>query len=61
MHRIWVITVALALVFLAAPPALAVAPPSIDPGAVPPDETGPDRRAEAHVQGAADVAGQQLP
>ena len=32
--------------FLSAPPALAVAPPSIDPGAVPPDETGPDQPVE---------------
>lgn len=43
MHRIWAITVALALVLLAAPPALAVAPPSIDPAAMLPDETGPDQ------------------
>ncbi len=46
MRRIFLITVALTLVFLSAPPALAVAPPSIDPGAVPPDETGPDQPVE---------------
>jgi membrane-anchored mycosin MYCP len=46
VHRIGVITVAFAVVFLAAPPAVAVAPPSIDPGAVPPDETGPDQPVE---------------
>lgn len=44
MRRIRLITVALA--FLAAPPALAVAPPSIDPAALPPDETGPDQPVE---------------
>ncbi|MGF2943962.1 type VII secretion-associated serine protease mycosin [Mycobacterium sp. Lab-001] len=46
MRRIFLIAVALALVFLGAPPALAVAPPSIDPGAVPPDQTGPDQPLE---------------
>ncbi|MBW0012708.1 type VII secretion-associated serine protease mycosin [Mycobacterium sp.] len=45
MHRICVITVMI-LTLLAAPPASAVAPPSIDPGAVPPDVTGPDQPLE---------------
>src|SRR5271156_5805405 len=45
-HRIFLITVALMLVLLSAPPALAVAPPSIDPAAVPPDDTGPDQPVE---------------
>jgi membrane-anchored mycosin MYCP len=40
-------TVALAL--LTAPPALAISPPSIDPGAVPPDVTGPDQPTEQRV------------
>ncbi|BBX99051.1 mycosin-1 [Mycobacterium lacus] len=40
-------TVALAL--LTAAPALAIAPPSIDPGAVPPDVTGPDQPTEQRV------------
>ena len=46
VHRILAITVALMLAFLTAPPAVAVAPPSIDPGAVPPDATGPDQPLE---------------
>lgn len=46
MHRIFPITVALTLVLLSAPSASAVAPPSIDPGAVPPDVTGPDQPLE---------------
>jgi membrane-anchored mycosin MYCP len=46
VHRIFLITVALTLAFLSAPPALAIAPPSIDPGAVPPDVTGPDQPLE---------------
>ncbi|AKN15717.1 type VII secretion-associated serine protease mycosin [Mycobacterium haemophilum] len=47
MHRILLMTVALALLF--APPALAISPPSIDPGAVPPDVTGPDQPTEQKV------------
>ncbi|WP_250149570.1 type VII secretion-associated serine protease mycosin [Mycolicibacter acidiphilus] len=35
-----------ALAFLSAPPAVAVAPPIIDAGAMPPDETGPDQPME---------------
>jgi membrane-anchored mycosin MYCP len=41
-------TVALAL--LTAPPALAITPPPIDPGALPPDVTGPDQPTEQRVQ-----------
>ncbi|KJX75907.1 type VII secretion-associated serine protease mycosin [Mycobacterium lepromatosis] len=47
MHRILLMTVTLALLF--APPALAINPPSIDPGAVPPDVTGPDQPTEQKV------------
>lgn len=47
MHRILLMTVALAL--FCAPPALAIAPPSIDPGAVPPDVTGPDQPTQQKV------------
>jgi membrane-anchored mycosin MYCP len=46
VRRIFLITVALTLTLLSAPPALAVAPPSIDPAAVPPDVTGPDQPVE---------------
>jgi membrane-anchored mycosin MYCP len=46
VHRIFLITVALMLALLSAPPALAVAPPAIDPGAVPPDVTGPEQPVE---------------
>src|SRR3981189_367395 len=46
VHRIFAITVTLAFTLLTAPPAAAVAPPSIDPGAVPPDVTGPDQPLE---------------
>ncbi|KAA1249118.1 type VII secretion-associated serine protease mycosin [Mycobacterium simiae] len=47
MHRILLVAVASAL--LTAPPALAINPPSIDPGAVPPDVTGPDQPTEQRV------------
>ncbi|SOJ58067.1 Mycosin-1 [Mycobacterium simulans] len=47
MHRILLMTLALAL--LTAPPALAITPPAIDPGAVPPDVTGPDQPTEQRV------------
>ncbi|EUA05410.1 subtilase family protein [Mycobacterium kansasii 824] len=47
MHRILLTAVVLAL--LNAPPALAINPPSIDPGAVPPDVTGPDQPTEQRV------------
>lgn len=46
VHRLWSIAVALTFVALTAPPVRAVAPPSIDPGAVPPDVTGPDQPLE---------------
>jgi len=46
VHRIFLMTVALTLASLAAPPAVAIAPPAIDPGAVPPDVTGPDQLLE---------------
>jgi membrane-anchored mycosin MYCP len=46
VHRIFLITVALSLVLLSAPPASAVAPPTIDAAAVPPDVTGPDQPLE---------------
>lgn len=47
MRRILLIAVTLAL--LTAPPALAITPPSIDPGAMPPDQTGPDQPTEQRV------------
>jgi|SRR5580693_296896 membrane-anchored mycosin MYCP len=46
VHRILLMTVALTVALLSAPPALAVAPPTIDVGAVPPDVTGPDQPLE---------------
>ena len=46
VHRIFLITVAVMLALFSAPPAVAVSPPSIDPGAVPPDDTGPDQPLE---------------
>jgi membrane-anchored mycosin MYCP len=46
VHRIFLITVTLTLALLTAPPASAVAPPTIDPGAVPPDVMGPDQPLE---------------
>jgi membrane-anchored mycosin MYCP len=46
VHRIWLITVTLMLVLFSAPPASAVAPPAVDPGAMPPDVTGPDQPLE---------------
>ncbi len=42
LHRILLTTTALVLVLLSAPPAAAVTPPTINPDAVPNDETGPD-------------------
>ena len=52
MHRILLMTVALAVMMapLTAPAALAIAPPPIDPGALPPDVTGPDQPTEQRVQ-----------
>ncbi|BBX64167.1 mycosin-1 [Mycobacterium saskatchewanense] len=46
VHRIFAIAVTLTLALLAAPPASAIAPPTIDPAAVPPDVTGPDQPLE---------------
>jgi membrane-anchored mycosin MYCP len=46
VHRLCLITVTLMLVLVTAPPASAISPPSIDPGAVPPDVTGPDQPLE---------------
>ncbi|MGV0849315.1 type VII secretion-associated serine protease mycosin [Mycolicibacterium phlei] len=46
MRRIGVLLAALLLALATAPPAAAVEPPTIDPGAVPPDETGPDQPME---------------
>jgi membrane-anchored mycosin MYCP len=46
VHRVLVVTTVLALALLSAPPAVAIAPPSIDPGAVPRDETGPEQPLE---------------
>ena len=46
MHRILLMTVALTVALLSAPPAVAIAPPSIDPDAVPTDVTGPDMPVE---------------
>lgn len=46
MHRIGVLIAALLLALVSAPPAAAIEPPSIDPAAVPPDETGPDHPME---------------
>lgn len=51
MHRILLTTAALALsAALTAAPALAITPPPIDPGALPPDVTGPDQPTEQRVQ-----------
>lgn len=47
VHRIFLITVALAL--LTASPASAITPPPIDPGALPPDVAGPDQPTEQRV------------
>ena len=46
MHRIGVLLVVLLLALFSAPPAMAIEPPTIDPAAVPPDETGPDQPTE---------------
>lgn len=46
MRRFVVLFAALFLALLSAPPAVAVEPPTIDPAAVPPDETGPDQATE---------------
>jgi membrane-anchored mycosin MYCP len=46
VRRIAALLAALTLLVGLAPPAGAVEPPTIDPGAVPPDETGPDQPTE---------------
>ena len=46
MRRVFLLLAALFLALLSAPPANAIEPPSIDPGALPPDETGPDQPTE---------------
>jgi membrane-anchored mycosin MYCP len=46
VHRIGVLLVTLLLALVTAPPAVAIDPPTIDPAAVPPDETGPDSPTE---------------
>ena len=46
MKRIAVLLAALILALVSAPPAAAIEPPVIDPGAMPPDETGPDQPTE---------------
>ena len=46
MHRFGVLLVAVLLALFCAPPATAIEPPTIDPAAVPPDETGPDQPTE---------------
>ena len=43
MKRIGMLLAALTLALVSAPPAVAIEPPVIDPGAMPPDETGPDQ------------------
>jgi membrane-anchored mycosin MYCP len=46
VHRVAALFAALALTLLSAPPAVAIEPPTIDRGALPPDETGPDQPTE---------------
>jgi len=46
VHRFGVLLAALLLALVSAPPAVAIEPPTIDPAAVPPDETGPDQPME---------------
>lgn len=46
VRRFAVLLAAGTLAILSAPPALAIAPPVIDPAAMPPDETGPDQPTE---------------
>ncbi len=46
MRRIAVLLVTLLLALFSASPAAAIEPPTIDPAAVPPDETGPDQPTE---------------
>jgi membrane-anchored mycosin MYCP len=46
VHRFGVLLAALLLALVSAPPVGAIEPPTIDPAAVPPDETGPDQPTE---------------
>jgi membrane-anchored mycosin MYCP len=46
LRRIGVLLAALILALVSAPPAFAIEPPTIDPAALPPDETGPDLPTE---------------
>lgn len=46
MRRVAVLAAAFLCVLLVSPPAAAIEPPTIDAGAVPPDETGPDQPME---------------
>jgi membrane-anchored mycosin MYCP len=46
VHRITVLLVVLLVALFVAPAASAIEPPTIDPAAVPPDETGPDQPME---------------
>jgi membrane-anchored mycosin MYCP len=50
VRRICVLIAVLMLALLSAPPAVAIEPPVIDPGALPPDETGPDQPTELRRQ-----------
>jgi membrane-anchored mycosin MYCP len=55
VRRIGVLLATMALVLLTAPPAVAIEPPSVDPAAVPPDETGPDQPTEQRRQCSAPI------
>jgi len=46
VRRLGALLAALILVLLTAPPVAAIEPPTIDPAAIPPDETGPDQPME---------------
>src|SRR5689334_5356212 len=46
VRRVAVLFAVLSLTLLSAPPAVAIEPPVIDKGALPPDETGPDQPTE---------------
>lgn len=48
LRRIAIALAAVMLTLLSAPPALAITPPVINPGAMPPDTTGPDQPMEQH-------------
>jgi len=46
VQRVCILLAALILALMSAPPAVAIEPPTIDQGALPPDETGPDQPTE---------------